>query len=268
MTTLAYDRTGEGPPLLLVHGIGSRRQVWEPVVPLLAASFDVIAIDLPGFGDTPPLAGDVEPSAGYLATVVAEFGAALDLQQPHVAGNSLGGWIAFELARTGYASSATGICPAGLWKSVPRYTLAELRFTRMLCRALNRRIDRLAEYPFVATALSAHLMAKPWKVPSAAFAADVKAFGTCPGFEPTLTAFKTHRFTGGRDIDVPVTVAIGSHDILLNRGCRERDQLPTDSRWITLHGCGHTPMYDDPDAVADVIASTARPTRKERPTWD
>ena len=53
---LAHDRFGDGPPLLLIHGLGSHRKVWRLVLDRLAAERDVIAIDLPGFGDSAPLA--------------------------------------------------------------------------------------------------------------------------------------------------------------------------------------------------------------------
>ena len=52
MPTLAYTRSGAGAPLVLLHGIGLDRRSWDPVVPALARHFDVIAVDLPGFGDS------------------------------------------------------------------------------------------------------------------------------------------------------------------------------------------------------------------------
>jgi pimeloyl-ACP methyl ester carboxylesterase len=54
---LNYERWGSGPPLVLLHGIGHRLQAWDPVLDRLAAAHDVIAVDLPGFGKSPPLDG-------------------------------------------------------------------------------------------------------------------------------------------------------------------------------------------------------------------
>ncbi|GAA3928232.1 alpha/beta fold hydrolase [Actinoplanes auranticolor] len=65
---LAHERSGNGPPLVLIHGIGSRRQVWDPLIAELARHREVIAIDLPGFGDSalwPPLA---DPHSSRAAT--------------------------------------------------------------------------------------------------------------------------------------------------------------------------------------------------------
>lgn len=55
MTALACTRTGAGAPLVLLHGLGSSRHAWDPVIPALAEQFEVLAIDLPGFGDSEPL---------------------------------------------------------------------------------------------------------------------------------------------------------------------------------------------------------------------
>ena len=71
MTSLAYARSGTGPPLVLLHGIGSSRQAWDPVVPALAGRFTVIAVDLPGFGDSAPLPAHVEPAPAAPHTTLA-----------------------------------------------------------------------------------------------------------------------------------------------------------------------------------------------------
>jgi pimeloyl-ACP methyl ester carboxylesterase len=98
MTALAHTRTGAGEPLVLLHGIGSSRRAWDPVIPALAERFDVVAVDLPGFGDSEPLPPEVEPRPGSLAAAVAGLLDDLGITAPHVAGNSLGGWVALELA--------------------------------------------------------------------------------------------------------------------------------------------------------------------------
>ena len=69
---LAFDRTGEGQPLLLLHGTGSSRGVWKPVIPLLAGEREVIALDLPGHGASPLVAG-IEPTLIGYARVVASI---------------------------------------------------------------------------------------------------------------------------------------------------------------------------------------------------
>src|SRR5687768_16987251 len=98
---LAHTRTGNGEPLVLIHGLGGSRRIWDPVLERVAAERDVIAVDLPGFGESPELPGDVAPTAANLGAAVANLCAELGVEHPHLAGNSLGAWAALELAKTG-----------------------------------------------------------------------------------------------------------------------------------------------------------------------
>src|SRR5690349_2465726 len=111
--SIAFERRGRGPVLVLVHPLGTDRHVWDPVIGRLAERHDVIALDLPGFGESPAADGPVHPRD--LAATVATFLADQGVERPHVAGNSHGGWIALELGLAGVAGRVTAIAPAGLW---------------------------------------------------------------------------------------------------------------------------------------------------------
>ena len=112
---IAFDRAGSGPRVLLVHGLGGERHVWERVWPALTARCDVMTVDLPGFGASDPLPAGGDASPQGLARALAAFLAEQGFERPHVVGNSLGGWVALELALLGAARSVTAIAPAGLW---------------------------------------------------------------------------------------------------------------------------------------------------------
>jgi len=73
MRALARTRRGAGEPLVLLHGIGHRRQVWDPVLDALAEQHDVMAVDFPGFGESVALPPGDTPTPQRLADVVAEF---------------------------------------------------------------------------------------------------------------------------------------------------------------------------------------------------
>jgi pimeloyl-ACP methyl ester carboxylesterase len=113
--TVAYERRGAGEPLVLTHPLGADRHVWDPVLDRLAAARDVIAVDMPGFGRSAPLNGGSESGAADLARAVTGLVSSLGIRRPHVAGISLGGWVALEMAAQGEARSVTAIAPAGLW---------------------------------------------------------------------------------------------------------------------------------------------------------
>jgi pimeloyl-ACP methyl ester carboxylesterase len=255
-------RTGQGEPLVLIHGIGHHWQGWRPVIDRLAPNFDVVATDSPGFGRSAPLPPDVEPGIDGYADAFIAFFAEQGLGRPHVAGNSMGGGIALELARRGAVASVTAISPVGFW------TARERRFSQ-LSLALSRTVPPPARPGVMAlagtgvgrTVLLGQLFARPWQMPAEEARLMLEDFWAAPGFAPALAAFKHHTFHDGHELTgVPLTVAWGSRDMLLLYGRqapRARRVLPQ-ARHVTLPGLGHTPFYDDPDLVASVIAGGTR----------
>uniref|UniRef100_UPI002B27A4FF alpha/beta fold hydrolase n=1 Tax=Nocardioides sp. TaxID=35761 RepID=UPI002B27A4FF len=98
---LVHDRAGSGEPVVLIHGIGHRRQAWRPVFERLSEGHEVIAIDLSGFGESSPYPrGErytMDNACRDLAGNFEDWG----VERPHVVGNSLGGAISLELAARG-----------------------------------------------------------------------------------------------------------------------------------------------------------------------
>lgn len=92
-------RTGAGAPLLLVHGLGGSSRSWSPILPYLAAEREVIALDLPGFGTTPPLPGEV--SIRTLSDAVTAFIDEEGYRGIDAVGSSMGARLVLELARRG-----------------------------------------------------------------------------------------------------------------------------------------------------------------------
>src|SRR5690242_14222136 len=159
---LAHDRAGSGPPLLLLHGIGSCKEMWRPVVPLLARERDVVALDLPGFGESPCGAETVEG----LARDVAAFADELGLERPHVAGNSLGGGIALALGAMGRVRSACALSPIGFANDREAvYARGVLAATRVMARGIAPVAEAIARNRVLRAALSAHAVARPWRLP-------------------------------------------------------------------------------------------------------
>jgi pimeloyl-ACP methyl ester carboxylesterase len=256
--TLTFHRGGSGEPLLLVHGIGSHWQVWRPVLDALCADREVVAIDLPGFGGSPPLPGDVEPSPEALAGTVSAFLDDLGWEAPHVAGNSLGGWIALELAKEGRARSACALSPAGWWNRWERtYATVSLRNARAAAVAIEPVVDRLYASPGVRRAALAQMTAHGERMPAAEAATAMRNLAASPGWEATLDVMSRRHFTGAAAVRGPVTVAWGDKDRLLlpRQAERARAALPA-ARHVTLVGCGHVPTWDDPALVARTILSS------------
>ena len=246
MSRLGLSRTGSGRALVLLHPLGADRRVWEPVAALLAGGREVVAVDLPGFGESPPLDGDSSPAA--LARAIDEGLAAAGVQDYDVAGNSLGGWVALELGLAGRARSVVAIGPAGLWPEPlpPRRSLA-----RTLARLVLPVAGPLTRSARVRRFVLAAFVAHPERVPPRAARDLIRAYALAPGFRQVNAAMRGGRFHGLDRIRVPVTLAWPEHDRMVARPRR----LPASVRSVVLRGCGHLPMWDDPEQVAALLAS-------------
>lgn len=246
---VAYTRTGSGPPLLLLHPLGADREVWAPIVDRLGDRRELIAIDMPGFGASPPLLG-VEPTAAALAEAIAGLSATLGLERPHVAGSSLGGWVALELGLAGAVASTTAIAPAGLWSNplIPKPSIAH-----QLAKTFRPLIRPMAASERGRALLLAGTVAHPERVPPAAAAHLVQAYADASGFVAVNQAMRAGVFTALDQISTPVTLVWPEHDGLVTRPRR----LPPNIRDIALPDAGHIPFWDVPDAVAEILLSAS-----------
>ncbi|MFK0065303.1 alpha/beta fold hydrolase [Streptomyces sp. NPDC091046] len=258
--TLAYTRVGTGEPLVLLHGIGHHRQAWDPVIDILATEREVTAVDLPGFGESPALPTGLPHDLPTTNAVLGAFCAALGLDRPHVAGNSLGGLLALELGRANLVRSVTALSPAGFWTQAERrYAFGVLTGMRRTARSLPLPlVERLSRTAAGRTALTSTIYARPGRRSPEAVVAETLALAHAQGFAETLRAGRSVRFTD--DIPgVPVTVAWGDRDRLLlpRQGIRAKHAIPR-ARLVRLPGCGHVPMNDDPALVARVLLDGSR----------
>jgi pimeloyl-ACP methyl ester carboxylesterase len=246
---IAYDRAGSGPPLVLLHPLGADRRVWGPVLPFLTAERDVIALDLPGFGRSPPLDG-VTPTPKVLADAVAALCDRLGLPRPHVAGNSLGGWVALELGLAGRAASVAAIAPAGLWAQplMPKASVAH-----RLARATLPLATAVVRTGRGRTLLLDGTTADPRRIPAADAVALVRAYAQAAGFTAVNDAMRGDRFGSLERIDCPVTLAWPDHDRLVARPRSMPDQIVN----VVLHDAGHVPMWDAPQRVAEVLLAAS-----------
>ncbi|MEU0342327.1 alpha/beta fold hydrolase [Streptomyces bobili] len=258
--TVSYARMGRGEPLLLLHGIGHHRQAWDPVVDILATERDVITVDLPGFGASPSLPDGLAYDLATTTAVFSAFCETLELDRPHVGGNSLGGLLALELGREKRVRSVTAFSPAGFWSEAERrYAFGVLLTMRQLSRRMPLPlVERLSRSAAGRTALTSTIYARPARRSPEAVVAETLALAGATGFDQTLRSGATVRFTD--DIPgIPVTVAWGSRDMLLVRrqGVRAKQIIPH-ARLVRLPGCGHCPMNDDPALVARVLLDGSR----------
>jgi pimeloyl-ACP methyl ester carboxylesterase len=242
---------------VLLHGIGMRRQWWEPCLEALARRHEVIAVDLPGFGATAPLAIGDEPTPARQAAAVEALATGLGLERPHVAGISMGGQVALELARRGSVASATAISPGGLSRGRELiWTNATLTATARMVRRVAPHADAVCRTAAGRTALMAQMCTRGWRIPAASLAGHVRSTAFCD-FDRTLRVLNAHVFDEPFTAPVPVTVAWGTRDrLLFPRQADRAVALIDGSRKVMLRGAGHIPTYDDPEATVAAILGT------------
>jgi pimeloyl-ACP methyl ester carboxylesterase len=256
---LSYARRGSGEPLVLIHGIGHRWQAWAPVLDRLAEHHDVIAIDIPGFGKSAPLklAPGERHTIGVAMERIAEAFPGFGIDRPHVAGNSLGGALALELARHGLASSATVFSPAGFWQArwETSWAFANLSLTRAGAFAPRPVLRYVADHETSRAVAFGMIFGQPRRLDPALAFEDTLALRNGRSFRPVAKEVKNYRYTG--ESDVPTTVAWGTKDrILLRRQFAQAKRVLPKARFEDLPGCGHVPMNDDPERVSRLILET------------
>lgn len=246
---------GSGEPLVLLHGLGSASDAWGPVLAPLAARHEVLAVDLPGFGGSPPLPDGVLPTPEALADAVERVLDALGLAAPHLCGNSLGGWVALELARRGRARSLVLISPAGFWNEAERrFALASLKAAHLQARALAPAGRAAMAVPPVRTAFFAQIRRRPRRVPVREAAQQVRQSAK-PEFaltrDVTLDGRRAERLG---EIACPTLILWGTRDLLLPvRQAKAALAAIRGARLVRLRGLGHVPMADDSERVAGAI---------------
>lgn len=257
---LAHDVTGDGPPLLLVHGLGSSSRAFAPVAPALAERFRTYAVDLPGHGRS-PLADDhgADIAPERLAADVGRWMDELGLERAHLVGNSMGGWVALELAADGRALSVTALAPAGLWEPTGlRSPLMDLH--RGLARLTAPVAPVLARSSLARGLGFRHTVERPDMLTSDVARAAVLDLAAADGYDAAHAGMVHRSFDRPDEVpaDVPVTIVFGDRDRVVPAATGwERDHAPAHARWVVLERCGHVPMWDCPDETVEIVRATA-----------
>jgi pimeloyl-ACP methyl ester carboxylesterase len=260
----ALYRAGSGEPLVLIHGFTATWRCWLPVLGLLVPRFEVIAPTLHGHDGGPPS----PPGAESLAQATDHFESLLDslgVRTAHLAGNSLGGALALELAKRGRARSVVAISPGGGWEEGDTREVERIirlfRRTQRTARATVKHHERLLARPGFRRIGMRDIMARGHLVPAEEAVLLTRSSIRCAVVEDV---FRTMRDGTGRVVDldqvkVPTLIAWGDKDRLLpldRHSERFRREIPG-VRFDVMPGLGHTPMWDDPGGIAKRIGDFA-----------
>jgi pimeloyl-ACP methyl ester carboxylesterase len=252
-------REGSGDPLVLLHGILLSEGVWHRVVPLLAADHDVIALTAAGHRGG-PAPGERPATSATLTDAAERQLGVLGLEEVHLAGNSLGGWMSLELARRGRAKSVCAISPAGLWEE----DWSER--DRVSKRLLNAVRDARRGRRLVGTLARSAGFRRRALSNVAVHAEFATREDLVRDTEDMVGCYVAKEMVGSGhrlaplEAPCPVTVAWAAEDALfpLDAFRARVDELVPGAEFLVLDDVGHVPMYDDPGLVADTIRATAK----------
>ncbi|HYF58909.1 MAG TPA: alpha/beta fold hydrolase [Burkholderiaceae bacterium] len=265
-----HVRFGHGRPLLLVHGLGGHWRSWTPVLPMLAAHREIVAVDLPGHGASP-----VEPGCGRFAGLADRLDAFLDdhrLAGVDVAGSSMGARLALELARRGRVGAVAAMDPGGFWRGWERtFFRLTIGASVRLLRVLRPALPALCGSAVGRTLLLPQLSHRPWRLDPVLTASELRAYADCPVFDELVHDLAVGPpQTGPAAPGCRVAIGWGRRDRLClpRQAARATEAFPSATlQWFD--GCGHFPIWDRPEAAAawvlaatDASASASSPARE------
>ena len=255
-----YSKDPDNPVLVLVHGLGSAGSIWKSLVPQLIESFTVYAIDLPGHGDA-HLSEDEAMDPRSLAQAIVDYMVSQQgVEIMHVAGNSLGGWIALEMAAVApdNVASVTALAPAGLWHEQPRRILPPSLDARIMAKISQYFMKTAYRIPLL-KAIGYKKITHLWRELSFESCRDsVIAMARSKGYRPMWHGANGRRFESQVSEKVKLSVVFGDEDLMLPEEiAQEKSVAPPHSRWIIVDNCPHVIMWNYPTLTVELIKKTA-----------
>jgi pimeloyl-ACP methyl ester carboxylesterase len=252
----ASFRQGTGSPVVLLHGVSMSWRAWNPVLPFLVGQHDVFAPTLAGHRGGPALRSGAEPAISAMVDVLCDQLDEQGIETAHVVGNSLGGWLGFELARRGRVKSLLAISPAGTWKA-KRDLQRLLLMIRLGCVATgDPRFSVLARNRLVRRAALARSFAYPSRIPVDEMDGLFADLTECEMLGALFSGDAELHQLAEFDVALcPVKIAWAERDRFIpyrRYGLPMRDVV-RGAEFVMLPGVGHVPMWDNPRLVARAI---------------
>ena len=241
----------------MIHGLGSTLRSWDTIAPALSEVRELVLIDMPAHGGTPPLKGP--PTVAAYADAIAAFIAEQKLDGVDVVGSSVGARFALELARRGVTGHCVALDPGGFWRGWETgfFRLTLLASIRLV-RALQPVMPALSRNAVTRSLLMAQFSAKPWALPPDLVLAELRSFAATPVFDAMVNQLADGPLQAGTTTPPGrVTIGRGRNDRLLLPRQAERAlaAFPT-ARLHWFYNCGHFPQFDRPQETVRVILDT------------
>ena len=261
MTPRPPIHLGSGEPVLLLHPFLLSQTVWEEVAQQLADTgrYEVFAPTMAAHNGG-PASGNWFLSSSELTDHVERQLDELGWDTAHIVGNSLGGWVAFELERRGRARSVTGIAPAGGWTrwNFTKFEVIGKFVSGMPVLLLARWLGiRVLHLPFSRRLATLPLSGSPEGVSERQLSGIIDDAAHCPAyFQLLLKAMLMPGLQQLAHTAVPAHLVFCQKDRVVppRRFSRHfTDYLPSDTQVTMLDGVGHVPMFEAPGRVTEAI---------------
>jgi pimeloyl-ACP methyl ester carboxylesterase len=242
-------------PLVCLHGFMDTARTWELALPALEREHEVLAPALIGHCGGPPVEGtlDAEVLADGVERVMDDAG----LDAAHIAGNSLGGYLALKLAERGRARSVVAFAPAGGWTDDSwRSTLALQAQIHEQTKLAAPRADAILSTPEGRRRATAYITVNYEHIPVDLLTHQLLGVAACDAVQPAIES--AHRSGWPLDVErvtCPLRIVWGTEDRLLPWPAaseRYRAAFPN-ADWVVLDGVGHCPQLDVPLEAAQLI---------------
>ncbi len=251
-------RGGSGSPLVCLHGFTDTWRTWELVLPALERRHDVLAPTLLGHAGGPPLTGEVSD-----ALVVDAVERAMDeagFETAHLVGNSLGGYVALQLAARGRAKSVVALAPAGGWAASDesyKETLGHFLTMQELLKTAVPHVEAIVSTTEGCRRATAFIAANFEHIPAELIAHQMVGAATCDAVLPLVDYARREGWRlDAERISCPVRVVWGTDDRLLawpSTAARFRHDWLPHADWVELDGVGHCPQLDVPLETTELI---------------
>ncbi len=264
---LNHIRYGNGQPLLLIHGLGGSWKSWMPVLDRLAKHREIIAVDLPGHGKTPPLEGPT--TIATLADALTGFIQRNGFTGIDTVGSSMAGRLVLEMARRGgVLGSVVSLDPGGFWEGWQRpFFYYSLATSIRLVRGLQFAMPLLTGNAVTRSVLLAQFSARPWKLSPHLALTELRSYTSSPVFDELLynLAYGEEQKGAARgSITKPLVIGWGRQDrVCFPSQANKALHLFPDAHLYWFNKCGHFPHWDKPAETAALILRATTPAKVE-----
>ncbi len=253
-TRLHYEERGQGEPVVLVHGFPFDHTIWQQQIEDLSRVARVLAVDLPGFGQSEPL-GDTQPTMEDYANTLVLWAGQVGLDRFVLVGHSMGGYIALAMMRHfPEMISGLGLVCTRASADTPearesRYKLIKELWDRGPQAVVDSMLKRLfapqtlEEHPDVVARIQEVMMRQP----VGGMVQALQAMAGRPDSTPLLPLIKA-----------PTLVVSGEHDAIIPG--QEVDLMTANIPGAVhevIRGAGHMPMVEQPDKLSAVLGQLA-----------